>query len=306
MLRVVSLLASSTEIVAALGLEGRLVGRSHECDFPERVRGLPCCTRPAFRTDGGSREIDRSVKSLLERGLSIYHVDAGKLRELNPDLIITQDQCEVCAVSLKDVERAARDWLDSDPSIVSLRPNSLDDVWADIRRVARALGEERRGERLVAELGERMERVAREARELPDRPRIGCIEWIDPLMVSGNWMPELVAMAGGTNLFGQAGKHSPEMTWDRLREGDPDVLLVSPCGMTVEQTRSDMPVLERKEGWCELKAVRQKRVCLADGNAYFHRPGPRLAESLEILAEILHPGRFDFGHRGAAWQPHAG
>lgn len=304
MLRVVSLIASSTEIVSALGYGDWLVGRSHECDFPPDVRRLPPCTRPKFKTDASSREIDRSVKSLLEQGLSIYHVDADLLRELSPQVIVTQDQCEVCAVSLEDVEHATRDWLGSKPTIVSLRPNSLDDTRLDIRRVSTALGDEQRGDRLVLQLQAQMEDVSRKARELAQRPTVACIEWIDPLMAAGNWMPELVQMAAGTNLFGEPGKHSPRMTWEDLRESDPDVIFVSPCGMTIEQIQNDMPVLASTEGWSDLKAVRGDRIYLADGNAYFNRPGPRLVESLEILAEVLHPGRFDFGHQGVAWVPY--
>ena len=304
-MRVVSLIASSTEIVWALGFGERLVGRSHECDFPDEVRRIPACTRPQFETDAPSREIDRSVIGLLERGLSIYRVEAERLRELRPDVIITQDQCEVCAVSLADVERAVSDWLGSRPAIVSLRPDSLADVWQDIRRVAEALGDERRGDDLVSTLRQRMEAVSRKGSVLEPRTRVACVEWIDPLMAAGNWMPELVEQAGGVNLFGQTGKHSPRMSWEELHRSDPDVIFISPCGMTIEQSRRDMPVLSSRGDWPDLAAVRANRVYLADGNAYFNRPGPRLAESLEILAEILHPDAFDFGHRGTGWQQYS-
>lgn len=300
-LRVVSLIAGSTEIVCALGFEALLVGRSHECDYPESVKRLPVCTGPKFVADGTSYEIDQRVKAILQEGLSVYRVDGEKLRALAPDVIITQDHCEVCAVSLKDVAAAVCEWLGSRPLVVSLRPDSLADVWADIRRVAAALGAPERGDELVARLDARMAAVAERARALPERPRVALIEWIEPLMACGNWMPELVAMAGGVNLFGQAGKHSPAMAWEELRAGDPDVIVVLPCGFDLERTRRETPALAGRAGWGELRAVRAGRVYLADGNQYFNRPGPRLAESLEMLAEMLHPGVFDFGHEGTGW-----
>jgi iron complex transport system substrate-binding protein len=301
-LRIVSLIASSTEIVCALGCEDWLVGRSHECDFPEPVKKLPICTATKFVTDGTSYEIDQRVKAILQEGLSVYRVDAAKLNQLRPDVIITQTQCEVCAVSLRDVETAVCELIDSKPRIVSLQPNALADVWLDIMRVAEALGVHERGRTLVQQLQQRVAAIAEAAQALPDKPRVACIEWIEPLMAAGNWMPELVQMAGGINLFGEAGKHSPWMTWEQLCEKDPDIILVLPCGFDIPRTRREMPVLMQKPEWLQLQAVRNRRVFLADGNQYFNRPGPRLAESLEILAEIFHPKFFSFSHAGTGWQ----
>jgi iron complex transport system substrate-binding protein len=301
-LRIVSLIASATEIVCALGYQRQLVGRSHECDFPPSVAELPICTEPKLRTDVSSREIDEQVKRILTEALSVYRVDAEKLRALQPQVVVTQSQCEVCAVSLRDVEQALCNWIESRPQIVSLEPNSLADVWQDIRRVATALGAPVRGEELIAQLQQRMSRVETTARTLPQHPTVACIEWIDPLMAAGNWMPELVEMAGGVNLFGAPGKHSPWMTWDELRQKDPDVIVVLPCGFDIERCRREMPALTQKPDWTALRAVRQGRVFLADGNQYFNRPGPRLADSLEILAEILHPSVFSLGHAGSGWE----
>jgi iron complex transport system substrate-binding protein len=300
--RIVSLIASSTEIVCALGCEDWLVGRSHECDFPESVKRLPICTATKFVTDGTSYEIDQRVKAILQEGLSVYRVDAAKLNQLRPDIIITQTQCEVCAVSLRDVEAAVCELIDSMPQIVSLQPNALADVWADIMRVAEALGVHERGRTLAQQLLQRMAAIAEAAQTLPNRPSVACIEWIEPLMAAGNWMPELVQMAGGINLFGEAGKHSPWMTWEQFCEKDPDIILVLPCGFDISRTRQEMPVLMQKPEWPQLQAVRNRRVFLADGNQYFNRPGPRLVESLEILAEILHPEIFSFGHTKTGWQ----
>jgi iron complex transport system substrate-binding protein len=300
--RIVSLIASSTEIVCALGCEDWLVRRSHECDFPESVQRLPVCTATKFVTDGTSYEIDQRVKAILQEGLSVYRVDAEKLKQLRPDVIITQTQCEVCAVSLRDVEAAVCELIDSKPQIVSLQPNALTDLWADVMRVAEALDIHERGRLLVQQLQQRLAAIAEAASALPNKPRVASIEWIEPLMAAGNWMPELVQMAGGINLFGEAGKHSPWMTWEQLCEKDPDIILVLPCGFDIPRARQEMPVLMQKPEWPQLQAVRNRRVFLADGNQYFNRPGPRLVESLEILAEIFHPGVFSFGHAGTGWQ----
>ena len=300
--RIISLIASATEIVCALGCEDQLVGRSHECDYPPSVKRLPVCTEPKFNTDGTSREIDRRVKAVLEEALSVYRVHAEILKQLQPGVIITQSQCEVCAVSLRDVEQAVCGWVDSRPRIVSLEPNALIDVWADIRSVARALGVTERGAELIGRLRQRMTGISDKARALLKRPPIACIEWIDPLMAAGNWTPELVEMAGGINLFGVAGKHSPWMTWEQLREKDPEVVVVLPCGLDINRSREGMSELTTKAGWSQLRAVRNRRVYVTDGNQYFNRPGPRLVESLEILAEMLHPAVFHFGHEGSGWQ----
>jgi iron complex transport system substrate-binding protein len=300
--RIVSLIASSTEIVCALGFGAHLVGRSHECDFPEWVGQLPVVTAPKFPTDGTSYEIDQRVKAILAEGLSVYRVDSDGLRALRPEVIVTQSQCEVCAVSLRDVEQAVCAWLESRPKIVSLEPNALGDVWDDIRKVASALAADDRGEALVSRLRPRIDAIASRAQSLGERPTVAVVEWIDPLMAGGNWMPELVEMAGGVNLFGEAGKHSPWMSLEELAARDPDWILVIPCGFDIARTRADLPVLAARPEWRQLRAVREERVVLADGNQYFNRPGPRLVESLEILAEILHPDVFDFGHRGRGWQ----
>ncbi len=299
--RIISLIASSTEIVCALGFESELVGRSHECDYPASVARLPVCTGPKFNVYGTSYEIDERVKAIVQESLSVYRVDARLLEELQPTHIITQSQCEVCAVSLRDVEAAVCQITSSRPVIVSLEPNALADVWADIRRVAVALEWEDRAERLIEILQQRTSAIVRRAQSRDHRPSVACIEWIEPLMAAGNWMPELVEMAGGVNLFGEAGKHSPWMTWEELVERDPDIILVTPCGFDIPRTMEEMHLLSSKAEWKHLKAVRANRVFVADGNQYFNRPGPRLVESLEILAELFHPKVFRFNHEGAGW-----
>ena len=299
--RIASLLASATEIVAALGFRDAMVARSHECDYPHDVRTLPAVTETKIRLDAPSAAIDKDVKTLIEHGLSVYKVDAPRLRVLAPDVVVTQTQCEVCAVGPKDLDEALAHWTGRRPVVVSLAPNALADVWADIRRVAAALGAPERGDRLVESLSRRMADIAARAAALDHRPSVACIEWIEPLMAAGNWMPELVDMAGGRNLFGEAGKHSPWLTWEAIVAADPEVILVLPCGFDIPRTRAEMGPLLAPPEWRTLRAVREGRVHLMDGNQFFNRPGPRLAESLEILAEILHPGVFRFGHEGRGW-----
>ena len=298
-MRIVSLIASSTEIVCALGKGDELVGRSHECDYPAWVRSLPAVTAPKFPTDGTSYEIDQRVKAIVQEGLAVYRVDAAALEALRPDVIITQSQCEVCAVSTKDVEAAVCQIIGSRPRIVSLEASSLDDIWRDIARVAEALGVPERGRTVVAELQGRMDAVGVRARTAAARPTVACIEWVEPLMAAGNWMPTLVELAGGSNLFGTAGKHSPWMTFDELCARDPDIIVILPCGYDVARACQDLPYLTERPRWAELRAVKAGRVFVADGNQYFNRPGPRVVESLEILAELIHPDLFPPRHPGA-------
>ena len=299
--RVVSLIASATEIVCALGARDLLVGRSHECDFPPDVTRLPSLTEPKFPLSGTSYDIDAHVKAVLQEGLSVYRVDAEKLEALRPDVIVTQDHCEVCAVSLKDVEAALYAWSGRQVEIVSLKPDSLADIWEDIAKVARALGCERQGQNLVKRLKARMASIAEQCGAAGTRPRGAMIEWVDPLMAGGNWMPELVQMAGGENLFGAAGQPSPWLDWGQIVVADPDVLLVHPCGFDMARTLQEMPLLEHRPGWRDLKAVQRDRIFVADGNQYFNRPGPRIVESLEMLAEIFHPELFPSRYEGKGW-----
>ena len=304
--RVVSLIASATEIVCALGFEQQLVGRSHECDYPPSVAGLPVCSASKVAIGAASRDIDGQVRGIVADGLSVYRVDAAVLDGLAPTVIVTQTQCEVCAVSLKDVEAAVCELVGSRPRIVSLEPMSLGDIWNDIRAVASALGHLQRGEDLVARLVDRLAAVRAAARSTPTRPSTACIEWIDPLMSAGNWTPELVERAGGVDPFGEAGKHSGYLRIEHLAAADPDVIVIAPCGFDIERSCREMTPLASHPAWQQLSAVRAGRVAIADGNQYFNRPGPRVVETAEILAEILHPGRCEFGHRGRGWIPWAG
>ncbi len=300
--RVVSLLPSTTEIVCALGLEEALVGRSHECDFPSGVAGLPVLTAAKLDATLPGREIDDRVRELVREGLSVYRVDELRLREIKPTLILTQHQCEVCAASLRDIEEALNEWIGDPPKLLSLDPGKLADIWHDIERVADAMGESRRGVDLTARLTERVDAIASRAGGVDERPSVACVEWIDPLMAAGNWVPELVDLAGGRNLFGEAGEHSPWLDWETLREADPEIIVVMPCGFDIRRIREELAPLIAQPGWSELRAVRAKRVYLTDGNQYFNRPGPRLVESLEILAEILLSSAASARHEREGWE----
>jgi iron complex transport system substrate-binding protein len=301
--RIISLLPSATEIVAALGFADHLVGRSHECDFPPGVETLPACSSTKVPVDGTSYEIDERVKEIVAEGLSVYRVAVDRLRELRPDLILTQTQCAVCAVTPRDLEQALCTWTGTQPAIVSLEPNNLDDVWNDIRRVAEALGVSSRAEELIASLTKRLAAIREEAQTAQSRPTVAAIEWLEPLMAGGNWMPDLIEIAGGRSLLAHPGEHSPWLDWATLADVDPEVILLLPCGFKIPQTIADLGRLTENRAWENLRAVKGRRVYILDGHNFFNRPGPRLVESAEIVAEILHPDRFSFGHRGTGWIP---
>lgn len=299
--RVVSLLPAATEIVCALGARERLVGRSHECDFPAGIEALPVLTSSKVPASKSSRVIDRDVRAVVRDALGVYDIDVEALRRADPDVIVTQDLCDVCAVSLDDVRAAVRHLTKSSAEIVNLRPLQLADIWRDIDNVARALAVDARA--LLAQLAARIDGVSARARQLPRRPRVLTIEWIEPVMIGGTWMPELVALAGGEALVTRPGDHAPTLALDQLRALAPEVVLIKPCGFDLERSRSELDVVRRLLG--ELRhwpAVADGAVWLADGNAYFNRPGPRIVESLEILAACVHPPEFaDLAHehRGA-------
>ena len=288
--RIVSLLPSATEIVCAVGGEAELVGISHECDFPERIRDRPVLTRSRIAAGGTSRSIDDAVRTVLRDALSIYAVDEERLAALAPDLVVTQDLCEVCAVSLDDVRAAVARLAHRDEvRIVSLRPTRLDDVLGDVERVAGALGRDAEGRAVRTELERRIAAIAERAARAPARPRVASVEWIEPLMLGGTWMPELIELAGGAPVGVEAGGPAPTIEPDDLAALAPDLVLVKPCGFTLERTLDEREAIERAIARQVGPAV---PIYLTDGSAFFNRPGPRLVESLEILAACLHPALF--------------
>lgn len=299
--RIISLIASATEIVHALGLGRFQVGRSHECDFPPEVLPLPVCTRPSFPVSGSSAEIDALVKDKLRAAASLYDVFPETVEGLFPTHIITQTQCRVCAVSLDDVRRALARSVTTHPTVIALEPNDLAGIWSGILEIARSCGYAERGIALVESLRRDMAAIAATAASAP-RPRLAVIEWHEPLMAAGNWTPQLIEMAGGINLFGAPGEHSPYLSWHELAAADPDVILTAPCGFDLSRTASEMHWLTSRPEWPRLRAVASGRVFLADGNQFFNRPGPRVTAALRALAEILHPDLFEPTLSPSVWR----
>lgn len=301
-LKIVSLLPSATEIIDCLGLTSALVGRSHECDYPASVQNLPVCTEARLNSNNQSLQIDQDVQTLLQQALSIYQIKIDVLEKLQPTHIVTQDQCDVCAVNVSVVEQAIAQLTKSTPQVISLQPNLLQEVWDDIRRVAEILGVE--SEPVLHKLQTRIDRIVNQVKTLPEGslPKVVALEWTEPLMGGGNWIPELIEIARGKALLGVKGQHSPYLSWESLTEANPDVIVIMPCGFDLARTEQESQVLLQHPNWSNLKAVKNERVFIVDGNAYFNRPGPRLVDSAEILAEILHPELFDFGHQGKSWK----
>ncbi len=296
--RVVSLVPSCTEIVCALGCRDQLVGRSHACDFPENVLSLPVCSSTRLAATVSSAAINDQVKSAAA---PLYEINAAQLAALRPDLILTQSQCDVCAPSPADIEKAISQIVPP-PRIIATNPAHLADLWKDIAIVAEALGAATQGRELLSVLKNRVVDVLQKTCGLTRRPTVACLEWLEPLMAAGNWMPELVDFAGGTNVFGVAGQHSPWLAWPDLAAKNPDVIILMPCGFSLERTRLEALALADHPEWRKLRAVKSHQVYSTDGSAYFNRPGPRLVESLEILSEILWPALFSYGHQNKAWQ----
>ncbi|EYF05139.1 ABC transporter substrate-binding protein [Chondromyces apiculatus] len=289
--RVVSLLPSATEIVCALGAERTLVGISHECDHPETIRGLPVLTRSRVSASGTSLAIDTAVRAVVRDALSIYTVDEAQLAALSPEVIVTQDLCEVCAVSLDDVRSAVARLAHRDAvRIVSLTPTCLDDILADVETVAAALHLHAQGHALRRALAARLDAIAQRAATAPTRPRVVSVEWLEPIMLGGLWMPELIAHAGGVAAGARAAQPAPTVTPEDLARLDPEVVLIKPCGFTLERTLEERGLIARA---IQASVSPRARVYVTDGNAYFNRPGPRIVESLEILAACVHPELFD-------------
>jgi len=298
--RIVSLLASGTELVAALGLGERLVGRSHECDHPAWVKRLPALSRPAFDFHGTSAEIDARVRQRLHAGLPLYEVDEAQLAALAPDIIITQTHCEVCAVSPADLAHGVAAKLERH-QVVALATGTVDGILEGFAHVAEVLGAAEAGRALVADLRARLAAVSALTRSLR-RPRVACLEWIEPLFEMGNWGPEIVEIAGGQSLLSAPGAHSTTLPFEALAKADPEIIIVAPCGFDLTRTLAELPALTNRPGWRELTAVRAGRAFAADGNFYFNRSGPMLFETPEILAEMLHPDQFPPRHEGTIWR----
>ncbi len=291
-MRICSFLPSATEIVYALGLGDSLYGVSHECDYPEEARAKPRVVTSRIDSDRlGSAEIDRLVSELMSRGEPLYEVDAAALERARPDLVITQELCEVCAVSLDDVQ-AAIAGLPNAPQVISLDPHGVEDVLADVVRVGRAAGAEERAEQVAAVARQRLDRVRAAIAQSRTAPRVVCVEWLDPLIVAGHWVPEMVALAGGVDGLAQPGGPSRRVEFDELAACDPDVLVLMPCGMDADRAAAEFDSLPDRERWQGLSAWRSGAVYAVDSGSLFSRSGPRLVDGVELLAAILHPQAF--------------
>lgn len=299
--RIISLLPAATEMICALGLEHQLVGRSHECDYPSSIVNLPVCSSAKFISGSNSAEIDKQVKEILSDSLSIYEVDSALIKQLSPDIIITQAQCEVCAVSLNDVELALKDLLEKECRIISLEPHGLDDIYREIQLLADQLGVPEAGVELLELSEERINIIRHKLKFISERPSVACVEWLSPLMIAGNWTPEIVEIAGGTPVLTLAGKHSSYINFEDIVNVDPDILVIMPCGFSIQRTLQEINLLIDLPGWSDLKAVQNQKIFVVDGNQYFNRSGPRITDSIEIMAEIINPKQFVFGYEGNGW-----
>jgi len=289
-MKICSLLPSATEILFALGLGEAVVGVSHECDFPPEARRKRCVIRSVLVPERHSSvAIDAAVREHAARHASLYELDVEALRELRPDVIVTQELCGVCAIETRDVLRAI-EALPGSPTVLSVHPHTISEMLDDIRCLGEALGRPGQAAHVIEDCQARIERVRRRMGGVTARPRVACLEWLDPLMFAGHWVPEMVGLAGGCDLLGASGEPSGYVEWERLRRAQPEVLVLLPCGLPMERARRELASLEALAGWEDLPAVRQRRVWLVDGPAYFNRSGPRLVDGVELLAHLFHPG----------------
>lgn len=299
--RIVSLLPSATEVVAAIGMAGNLVGRSHECDFPAEVAGVPVLTRPRIDAAKPSRGLHRQVVKLITRALSVFEVDAERLRAVKPDIILTQHQCAACAVSEADLAAALAKWTGATPTVISVAPETLGQVWDSFGTIGDALDLGWAGRELAERARERVEIIGARGASLDPRKSIACVEWLDPPMIAGNWIPEMVTAAGGIPVMAKPGAHSEFTTLAAIAKSDPDAMIFMPCGFNLARTLEEVRAFLARPTITRMRAVRAGALWAVDGNAFFNRPGPRLVTSVEILAEMLNPGAFNFSREDDSW-----
>ena len=293
-MRICSLLPSATEIAFALGLGDSVVGVTHECDYPPAAKTKSPVVKSAIDPHTtSSKEIDRQVGEHLKARKSIYEIDLPSFKKANPDLILTQELCDVCAVDYGEVVEASKT-LPQTPKIVSLTPSLLSDVLQDIRRVGEAAGKTKDAEALVANLKSRIEHVREQASRSNRRPRVACLEWLEPIYSAGHWVPEIVEWAGGQEGLAEKGQPSPKIDWSQVEQFAPEVIVLMPCGFDVDRTLKEIHLLYKLPGWKDLPAVEKRQVFAVNGHAYFNRSGPRLVDGLELLGQIIHPEIFSW------------
>ena len=301
-LRIVSFLPSATEMACALGLSDQLAGVTHECDYPPEVVGKPVVVRNALPIETMSQsQVDLAVGQRMRDGLSLYEVDEKLLQELAPDLILTQNLCQVCAPSGNEVSQAVN-LLPKKPQILWLTPRSLEEIFGNLRELGEATDRAKEAEELIAAGRARLEKTAALTRDLSQRPRVFCMEWLDPVYCSGHWVPEMVKLAGGLDALARAGEDSVRVPWDDVVRWAPEVLIVTPCGFSLEKVIEQAQQLSGYPGWSDLPAVREGRVYGVDANSYFARPGPRVVDGTELLAHLIHPELFPWNGSASAYQ----
>ena len=299
-IRIISLIPSSTEIVCALGLREYLVGRSHSCDFPQDVVDLPICSEPRNLPAGSSIDIHNELMSILQNALSVYKVHLKTIKDLRPTHIITQSQCEVCAVSTDDLQEALSDYLETENvHVIDLKPDNIEEVLESFQTVADATDVPKMGNQLIQGIRNSFENINEATSVFTDEPRIVFLEWIEPLMAAGNWTTSLIEMAGGTNVFDSMKNHWIKM--GDISNANPDKIVIAPCGFSIEQSLENIDFLTNTESWNSLEAVKNNEIYICDGSHYFNRPGPRLEDSLKILAEIVHPELFEIEYYKTGW-----
>ena len=299
--KIVSLLASTTEILCALGLEDNIVGISHECDNPLEILDRPRISKPNINIHSSSKEINLSVEKSIFDGLSIYNLDFDKLNSLKPDYIFTQDMCKVCAVSSNDLNVFFNDTIENPIQLISYSPINLSEILHQIKNIGLMLGLEEGANALVTDFKIRLKTFLEVKNKKKYYPKIAFIEWIEPIYFGGNWIPELIHYAGGRSIFGKVGQHSEIIDFDLIVENDPDFILICPCGFDIKQTLSELKPFLRRPEWSFLKAVRNNNVYILDGNKFFNRPGTSIITSIEIIAEIIHPEKFIYEFENIAW-----
>ena len=288
-MRICSLLPSATEVIAALGLSDELVGISHECDYPPSIKTLPIMVEPMIPPHGlASDDIDQQVHQLVASGQRLYRLKDNLLRQAQPDLIVSQDLCHVCAVTPDQLHDALRS-MPHQPTVLTLNPSTVHDVIDDVIRIGDAAGRSAEGHRLARHLRDRLDAIRTRVQGLSHRPRVVCIEWLSPLYVAGHWIPEMVQLAGGQDVLAQPGSPSRVVTWDEILAAAPDVLVVMPCGFSVERTQTELFQLMQQPGQWHLPSDLVQHTFLVDASSYFSRPGPRLIDGIELLAALLHP-----------------
>jgi iron complex transport system substrate-binding protein len=292
--RIVSFLPSATEMICALGLGDRLMGVTHECDYPPEIMGKRIVVRSVLPTERMSQsEIDFAVTERLRNGQSLYRVDETVMREISPDLIVTQDLCQVCAPSGNEVSQLLK-LLPTKPQILWLTPKSIEQIFDNVRDLGEATNLRQEAETLIAAGRTHLEKIAALTRKASSRPRVFCMEWIDPVYCCGHWVPEMVEIAGGVDKLGRKGTDSVRLLWDDVLQWRPEVMIVMPCGFGLDKAADQARQLFTYPGWADIPAVREDRVYVVDANSYFARPGPRIVEGTELLAHLLHPDQFDW------------